>query len=461
MQSQSLRKKHKAFIYHSYDYQLQDNDLILKFKFELTPGIFFSPTTTIHNVNREIFDRRSSGFIDNMVFHLGLMEIPSYWKSACSPMIIIRAGVIDDIQIRWWKNLIINGLGEFFFRNKIDFSSEDFLNFRIETPKTAAFTSVDVHPETNTVLIPVGGGKDSPVTLETLTSNSISVRCLSLNAPESAVDIIDIANCQNPIHVTRMIDQQLLQLNSNGYLNGHTPISAYIAFLSTFCAALFGYRAVAISNERSSNEGNVTYLGQTVNHQYSKTFEFEQAFRHYLHDYIVRDIEYFSFLRPLYEIQIARIFSSLPKYFKKFRSCNVGQKSNTWCGKCPKCLFVYITLLPFLDQQILIDIFSHNLLEDPDLESVALSLLGIGDHKPFECVGTHEESLVAYYLCKEKLVKLGEELPYVLDLIDRMYLINETELPQRAKKLLGAWNLDHFLPDDLSEMLQQQVEANP
>jgi len=81
-------------------------------------------------------------------------------------------------------------------------------------------------------------------------------------------------------------------LNAAGYLNGHVPISAYYAFYACFVAVLLGYKFVSISQERSSNEGTVDFHGLSVNHQYSKTFEFEEKFRKYFTSVLASDLEY-------------------------------------------------------------------------------------------------------------------------------------------------------------------------
>lgn len=64
-------------------------------------------------------------------------------------------------------------------------------------------------------------------------------------------------------------------------------------------------------------------FGEKVNHQYSKTYEFENDFAEYSKKYLKANVKYFSFLRPLNEMQIAKIFSRYTKYHKVFKSCNV------------------------------------------------------------------------------------------------------------------------------------------
>ena len=122
-----LRKKYPQFIYHSYSSSLLGSNFVMSFHFEIKPGIYFTPVVTIKNVNPQKVKRIPKVILDNLIFHLGLIEIPSYWKATCSPKIVIRAGYLNKEQIKWWKNLLFKGLGQFFFTNKIDFLKKNFV----------------------------------------------------------------------------------------------------------------------------------------------------------------------------------------------------------------------------------------------------------------------------------------------------------------------------------------------
>ena len=184
-----------------------------------------------------------------------------------------------------------------------------------------------------------------------------------------------------------------------------------MAFLGIFCALISGKEFVVLSNESSANEATDEETG--ANHQYSKSLEFEIDFVKYVEKYINSHIKYFSLLIGMREIDIANNFSEFKQYHKIFRSCNVGSKNggNEWCGKCPKCLFVYIMLAPFLEKNELIDIFGHDLLDDEELRAYFRQLTGEEKTKPFECVGTRDEVNEAVALIKEKY---GENLPTLL-----------------------------------------------
>jgi hypothetical protein len=489
-----LRKKYPKFGFESYSWKISKGNLKISFDFKIEPNIFFKPRIIIKNVKESQIKKLGEEILDNLVFNLGLIELLSYWKATCSPEILIKAGYLNKEQIEWWKNLIDRGMGQFFFENKIDFKKPNFLQITCQDGRDLITNS---HDRTNYetlrgrvnrrlmstgVLVPVGGGKDSIVTLEILKQVKFawghshtpsrrrglpySYACFSLNPTEAAKKIMRVAGCHIPIIVERKIDKKLLELNRKGFLNGHTPFSAYLAFLSILVAVLFDFKYIAFSNERSSNKGNVKYLERVINHQYSKSFDFEKKFRKYCQNYLTPEVQYFSFLRPLYEIQIAKIFSRYPQYFNAFLSCNEAFKTYSgtkkppgkWCGKCSKCLFVYAILYPFIDEKKLEGIFGQNLFEKKSLLPLMLELIGERRFKPFECVGTKKESFIAFYLSYKKYRgSTPANIPALLKYFERNILPKHQNLEKESKKILNSWNKNHFLPKNFEKILKMAI----
>jgi hypothetical protein len=415
-----LRKKYPSFVYKSYKYKLTKKGLEIFFNFEIKPSLKFNPKVIIRDVKKENIDKVKKSQFDNLIFHLGLIEIPSYWKLTCSPLINIECGFINTEQKKWWKDLVLKGLGQFFFENKIDFTVSNFLTMESTKESKSSFREIksDIYLENN-FLIPIGGGRDSIVTLEAFKKkkdNKIGV--FLINPSKAALDVIKTARQDNKILIERKIDPLLLSLNRKGFLNGHTPFTALLSFYSVVSALLFGYKNVVFSNEKSSNEGNLKYKGLIINHQWSKSYEFEKKFKKYCKKFISSKINYFSFLRKFTEIEISKMFIRYPKYFFVFSSCNVSQKvGKRWCGNCPKCLFVYATLYPFLDNKILLKIFGRDIFENKNLLHFLEGLLGKGKPKPFECVGTIKENRLIFNLCLQKVKKIGK-IPYLLTKIE-------------------------------------------
>jgi hypothetical protein len=461
MQLSDLRKKHPQFIYEGYGWEISSRGLEIFFDFRLPPDLKFQPKILIENAGQVQVEKIGKQALDNLIFNLGLAEMISYWKTACSPEIIINAGALDAEQKKWWQWLITNGLGQFFYENKINFNEPGFLKITATKPASLKFSNLKISEK---IMVPMGGGKDSAATLEILKRAEKDLVCFALNPAKNTKKIIKMAGCKNPVFARRQIDPKLIELNQKGYLNGHTPFSAYLAFLTTLAAALFDCRYIAVSNESSSNEATLKYLNKDINHQWSKTFSFERSFKKYSQKYLARQIEYFSFLRPLYEIQIAKIFANFKKYHPVFLSCNEAYKTysgiknptGTWCANCSKCLFAFIILYPFIGKEEAIRIFGQNLFDNRNLLEIAKELTGVKPIKPLECVGTRQESNIAFYLSLSKArqeLPTGE-LPFLLDYFEKNILPKKKNWPKEAEKILASWNRQNSLPKGFDKILK-------
>ena len=162
---------------------------------------------------------------------------------------------------------------------------------------------------------------------------------------------------------------------------------------------------IVLSNEKSSNYWNILWKWLDINHQYSKSLEFELDFSLYVKKYISSNIKYFSLLRWMYEIKIAELFTKYASdYFWYFSSCNKNFSISTkkltnkyWCNSCSKCVFVFIILSAFLNDEEIIKIFWENLYFKNDLKDIYYDLLWFWKTKPFECVWEKIEVIYAMY----------------------------------------------------------------
>src|SRR3990167_9754467 len=134
MDFNELRKKHNQLVYEGFQILPEDGNLKIIFDFLLTPDVRFNPEIILPDVSKARLDEIGPEVLQNLVFNLGMVELLSYWKAACPLEIIIKAGNLNDEQIKFWKNLLIKGLGEFFYTNNIDFTQQDLINFVIATP---------------------------------------------------------------------------------------------------------------------------------------------------------------------------------------------------------------------------------------------------------------------------------------------------------------------------------------
>jgi hypothetical protein len=452
MDFKNLQAKYPRFLYNGFFWKHIGGTIAAEFDFIVEPDLRFSPRLAIKNVSPESVKRLGKDCLDNLIFNLGLAEIPSYWKATCAKEIIIKCGYLDAGQIRFWSDLFLNGMGQFFYENDL----EQFApSFKIEAAKPKIYPRPASKRFRSDFLVPVGGGKDALVTYEALKAAKKNIATFVLNENAPLKRLIASIGAEN-IEVVRTIDPGLFELKNKGYLNGHTPFSSYLAVLCVAVAALFDKKYVAISQERSSGEGNVEYLGQKINHQYSKSFGFEKKFRAYSTKYLVKNIDFFSSLRPLYEIQIAKIFSDFPRYFPYFLSCNKPYRITnstvaSWCGECPKCLFTFAALYPFCEKEQMIKIFGANLFEDAGLIPLMEEL--VGDMKPFECVGTRLETVVAFYLSLKKESAIGV-LPPVLEFFKNNILSGYPKIEKSADAILKSWDKRNFVPASVAKTLR-------
>ena len=436
-----LRNKYDTFIYDSYEIEELENTTKITYN-------FIVPSLTQYKPTLEVKKFKIDSFTKNLIFHIGLVELVSYWKATCSKNVIIKAGYINKEQMEFFKKLYFYGLGELFYTNGITPNYDDFINIKCELKEQNIEISNYVG---NGNLIPIGGGKDSNVTLEIMKSDFEDNLCFIINPKQVTLSCAQTAGYSNEkiVTVKRTIDKNLIELNKQGFINGHTPFSALVAFISYFNAYITGKKYILLSNESSANESNVD--GTKINHQYSKTYEFECDFNEYTKKYFKIDIKYFSLLRPLSEYQIAMLFSNYEKYHEIFKSCNVGSKKEPWhwCCSCPKCLFVYIILSPFLYKEKLIRIFGEDLFEKEDLLDIFIELTGYGKTKPFECVGTYEE--VRYAITKT-ISKLDKQ-PYLLK-----YYKEHFELENLNKNLENKYNRENNLNPYFENLLKSELK---
>ena len=436
----ALREQFKMFTFYAQDVDVKDGVLSMTFHFSLDERYYFHPTMTIPARSFYRWDAVAKDQLETLAFHIGMVELVSYWKLACPKTIVVKPFDLKLCQKKWWRHLYYEGLGEFRYLNGIDCTEQDFL--RIESGTDRDFKDVKMSLEERT-LIPVGGGKDSVVTLELL-RKEMPVIPLILNPRGATVNCITAAgySMEDVAVINRTLDPTMLQLNGEGYLNGHTPFSALLAFLTLLIGVGTGSKYIALSNESSANESTVP--GTSINHQYSKSIDFERDFRKYVRQHLSEEIQYFSFLRPLNEMQIASLFSQCEAYHEVFRSCNAGSKTDSWCGKCPKCLFTWIILSPFIPKERLTEIFGKDLMRDPELKPIFEELNGTSAVKPFECVGTVEEVRACVDHIKDRKGTIFEESP---------------KAEATVEEILKRFNEENFLPEKFVKILKAKLHV--
>lgn len=386
-------KKPTVFIFRGWEIK-KDNEISFSYQIDNPPidkkYLLFEETLILPKPISHQNNHLLNSVLNNLALILGI----SYWKLFCPETIKINHFSLSKQQAKFWDIVYTKGLGEFFYQNKIDY--QQLINFPfVKNAQIKLFEKQ--FPQRD--LLGIGGGKDSIVALEELKRKQNEVHLFVLYHQNNNPLIENVAKKTHLplLRVHRKIDRQLLTFNHQniGY-NGHIPFSAILSFIQLLLAVLYHYQSLYTANEKSANEGNLIYLNKEINHQWSKSEEYEKLFNNYVHRFITPNINYQSVIRHLTENEIAEKFSHLTKYFSVFSSCNknfkIASKSNSlWCGQCPKCLFTYLILAPYLSKEILYQIFKKNLLNDKNLHPLLKQLLGKEGNKPFECVGTEKD----------------------------------------------------------------------
>ena len=452
----SLREQYKEFLYKGFSYEVTEGFYQVTFSYEI-PGLSeFETVWKFPDAGKAV----DEAIFNRLLFELGMTEAISYWKVTCAPVLRVQCGSLTEWQNKWWRKLFYNGLGEFMYVNGIEVSEEELLTIVCEPGADLAVADAGLRLMTGMYgtgrltdsasysgcLVPVGGGKDSVVSMEVLRNEDVTI--YRINKDATVANVLAAADREyKTCFVNRRLDPRILEMNKRGFLNGHIPFSAVVAFSTFISAYLQGIRYIALSNESSANESTV--VGSFVNHQYSKSYEFERDFMEYIGSFLDTEIRYFSLLRPLSELQIAWLFSRYTKYHKAFRSCNAGSKQGIWCCHCPKCLFVYIILSSFLSEEEKVEIFGENLLDNPQNEKYFRELTGLDENKPFECVGTRSEVVMSL---KKYLSKGGKAL---LSVKYADWLMAQ---PGDVDAALSEWNELHNVPEELLEILRAEMQ---
>lgn len=392
---------------------------------------------------------------------LHLIAGVSYYKAAVPPEIRIESYAIDAETAELLETIYLNGLGEFAYRNGLNLhgrikfpvdenpfpsepgrgQGEGPSSLSREAPLTpplspacggeGEISSASAHrvegERSRTpvrrgagehqpalalglrehALVAIGGGKDSLVSIEALRGVGVEQTVTWIGGSQLIKACAERTGLPT-LNPGRQLASQLFEYNRLGAWNGHIPVTAVNSAILVFAALLHGMDQVVFSNERSASYGSVIPGTGEVNHQWSKGWAFERAFGDYVQARIAADLKYYSLLRPLSELAVARQFAKTDRYDAHFSSCNrnfhiLGERPvNRWCGVCPKCHFVFLALAPFMPKPRLVGIFGRNLLDDPAQIAGYDALLEFQDHKPFECVGEGRESRAAMAALAER-----------------------------------------------------------
>jgi UDP-N-acetyl-alpha-D-muramoyl-L-alanyl-L-glutamate epimerase len=393
-------KEYKAFYFEGYEFDGQARAVRLQYSFD--KELKFTHTVSFDfefqtEYNREVLNKVLRG--------LWLLAGVSYYKAALPPKVIVVGAELSAPEAEFFSKTYRLGLGQLLYENNLSLKRVARFDASMQAP--APVKGLGAGGD----LVALGGGKDSLVSTTVLEAAGHDFATFSAayssGAGRALADLGELVG-RPYLGVRRTFDPALLELTRQGGYNGHVPVTAEIMFIGLAAAILSGRRRVIFSNEASAGEGNVSYEGESINHQYSKSPGFEREFREYLHTVVSPELDCFSLLRPLGDLRIAELFAHGPmqRFAGHFTSCNRsfrhGSSGFTWCGECPKCAYVFLALAPFVAKNELEALWGDNLLAKPGLEATYRELLGLTGHKPFECVGEIEECRQAVRMIEDK-----------------------------------------------------------
>ena len=431
-------------------YTFDPKTLKATFSYSFDHEVYFTEIIDFASSELKAISTIDTEVMNTLLFHLSLALWISYYKLYPTKDLVVETGSLNQDQQSFWKNFYTQGLGEFFYTNKL--SPKGLINFVNGTQKTpqTLFSTSSITP-----MVALGWGKDSLVSVEAIKKLNIPFYTSTFGKDYYLHKVVGDTTWAPRLVMKRTMDPKLFEMNQQWWYNGHVPISGIIGFVLVTAAYLYEYRYIIMSNEKSANEGNTSLDGIEINHQRSKSYQFESDFNSYIWKYLSPDVYYFSLLRGMYEINIAKIFTQYQQYFGIFSSCNNNFKiiesnkttDHRRCGVCPKCAFVYTTLRPFISDDDAQIIFGQELYNNEDLIPLYKELLGIQWIKPFECVGTNEEVTYAMYLQYEKIKHIAQ-IPPIMKLFKNeiLHKLSPNDLLILEKNLFMLYTEETNIP---------------
>lgn len=385
--------KDKVAVFRFVDCDFDAASGVARLVYAFDDGPRMCETVTVPGAPFALDDERAAA-VQRALRLLHLIAGVSYYKAAVPKRVSIDGYRIDTDTAALVESIYFNGLGEFAYRNGLD------LRGRFTLPAHGQSVAAPALGLREHAFTAIGGGKDSLVSIEALRGIGVDQTVAWIGGSQLIRACAERTGLPM-LNIGRTLAPELFELNRQGAWNGHIPVTAVNSAIMTLAALASGVNQAVFSNERSANVGSQIVGAGEVNHQWSKGWAFEQAFGEHVRRHIAADLHYYSLLRPLSELAIARQFAKTDRYDAHFSSCNrnfhiLGERpANRWCGVCPKCHFVFLALAPFMPKPRLVRIFGRNLLDEIEQAAGFDALLEFQDHKPFECVGEGRESRAA------------------------------------------------------------------
>ena len=321
------------------------------------------------------------------------------------------------------------------------------------------------------VLAFFGGGKDSTIVLEFLRKAGISFSSLTYShnlygrsslqhdTNGKLLEFLPSSPILGQHHKLCIFDDFLdspvleslgKELGIHSFTEGEGPCSL---FASVPIMLFHRYTAIVIGNERSANVGNLVWAdgsGEEINHQWGKSKESELLLGKYLQEALASNLCYLSLLQPIHDVVIFSIAQSYLDVIVRTHSCNM---SLSWCKRCPKCCYVWLSFMAYLPCNLINDMFqSENLFDAVENEVFFSQMIGLGIKKPFDCIGEIDEAKLAFELCRRKGLE-GHAMEIYKERVQ--VTLTETELARIVDKYTTVYTEDssHVQPGIWAQLL--------
>ena len=365
----------------------------------------------------------------------------SYAKAVAPASVTFPQLDVSDAGFSLIQQIYNEGMREFAFHNNLSLTS----SFVIDDEPRGGNFQCEFRSGPGSPLIPFGAGRDSCVVASALQHLHPTLFTVGVNPfAQRVADQLSLPL----MTASRTLDPTLLRLNEAGAPNGHIPVTAINSLISVITAELTGHTSVVMANEKSASQPTRIVDGIEVNHQFSKSLEFEYSLWSAI-DMAGSFVQYTSVLRHSTDEAISRAFArKCVGIHPLFMSCNQAmlrdesRRSNGWCGNCPKCRGMFLSLSPFLSPSQMTAIFGRDLLDDKTQLSGFLDLMS-DDEKPFECVADVQEARHSM----RQLINSQQWSKHVV--------VQES---RSAATLTSPTSL-HELEDDSSTMFQREIDS--
>lgn len=293
----------------------------------------------------------------------------------------------------------------------------DYGGPQIKTPRPAGVTPPAALLQAEAggkLLMLCGGGKDSLATAKLLEGAGVSYEAMVYShsiygKAQRQHDLIDAMLAQTRagrVHRGWVFDTALdspaarlhPEYGVKRMLSAET-VSSYWTALPI--ALQHGFERVALGISRSTDEHNFTWerTGEEINYLWGMSTQAEMLLHDYIGDEIAANLSYFHLLRPVYDLVVFGLLTRDQAAVTSTHSC---AQQKPWCCRCPKCVYVWMHIVAYLDEWVAAQMFRENLFDLPENRGFIRKMLGVEGYKPWDCMGTVSETQVAYLLCRAK-----------------------------------------------------------